>query len=78
MNIDGTDMYNLSDENFVSHCCWKNDKEILSFLRKKETKDHYYLIKDKTKEYQMFWNELNTDGHCTYSPNGKCKLRWDL
>ncbi|MBQ9019157.1 MAG: hypothetical protein IJ097_02445 [Bacilli bacterium] len=71
MNIDGTDMYNLSDDNFVSHCCWKNDKEILSFLRKKETKDHYYLMRDKTKQYKMFWEELNTDGHCTYSPNGK-------
>ena len=71
MNIDGSDMYNLSDDNFVSHCCWKNDNEILSFLRKKDTKDHYYLMKDKTNEYKMFWEELNTDGHCTYSPNGK-------
>lgn len=71
MNIDGTDMYNLSDDNFVSHCCWKNDEEILSFLRKKETSDHYYLMKDKTKDYKMFWEELNTDGHCTYSPDGK-------
>lgn len=71
MNIDGTDMYNLSDDDFVSHCCWKNDEEILSFLRKKETKDHYYLMKDKTKIYKMFWNELDTDGHCTYSPNGR-------
>ena len=71
MNIDGTDMYNLSDDNFVSHCCWKNEKEILSFLRKKETGNHYYLMKDKTKEYKMLWPELNTDGHCTYSPDGK-------
>ena len=71
MNIDGTDAYNLSDDNFVSHCCWKNDKEILSFLRKKETGEHYYLLKDKTREYKMLWPELNTDGHCTYSPNKK-------
>ena len=71
MSIDGTDMYNLSDDNFVSHCCWKNDKEILSFLNKKETGKHYYLMKDKTNEYHMQWEELNTDGHCTYSPNGK-------
>ncbi len=71
MNVDGTDMYNLSDDDFVSHCCWKNDSEILSFLRKKDTGDHYYLMKDKTTEYKMLWPELNTDGHCTYSPNGK-------
>lgn len=71
MNIDGTDMYNLSDDNFASHCCWKNDEEILSFLNKNKNGKHYYLMKDKTKEYKMLWPELNTDGHCTYSPDGK-------
>lgn len=71
VNVDGTEMYNLSDDVFVSHCFWKNNEEILSFLRKKETGDHYYLMKDKTQEYKMLWPELNTDGHCSYSPNGK-------
>lgn len=71
VNVDQTDMYNLSDDVFVSHCYWKNDSEILSFLRKKETGDHYYLLKDKTQEYKMLWEELNTDGHCSYSPDGK-------
>lgn len=70
VNVDKTEMYNLSDDVFVSHCYWKNDNEILSFLRKKETGDHYYLMKDKTSEYKMYWPELNTDGHCSYSPNG--------
>ncbi len=71
VNVDKTEMYNLSDDVFVSHCYWKNDEEILSFLRKKETGDHYYLMKDKTQEYRMYWPELNTDGHCSYSPDGK-------
>ena len=71
VNADGTDMYNLSDDVFVSHCFWKNDDEILSFLRKKETGDHYYLMKDRTGEYRMYWPELNTDGHCSYSPDGR-------
>ena len=71
MNIDGTEMYNLSDDNFVSHCCWKNNEQILSFLNKDESGKHYYLMKDKTHEYKMLWPELNTDGHCTYSPDGK-------
>ena len=71
VNIDKTEMYTLSDDVFVSHCYWKNDEEILSFLRKKETGDHYYLMKDKTQEYKMYWSELNTDGHCSYSPDGK-------
>ena len=70
VNVDTTEMYNLSDDVFVSHCYWKNDDEILSFLRKKETGDHYYLMKDKTQEYQMYWPRLRTDGHCSYSPDG--------
>lgn len=70
VNVDKTEMYNLSDDVFVSHCYWKNNEEILSFLRKKETGDHYYLMKDKTQEYRMFWPELKTDGHCSYSPDG--------
>lgn len=70
-NLDKTEMYNLSDDVFVSHCYWKNDNEILSFLRKKESGDHYYLMRDKTQEWQLLWPELNTDGHCSYSPDGQ-------
>lgn len=70
-NIDGTDMYNLSDDDFVSHCCWKNDHEILSYLNKHDGGKGYYLMKDKTKEYMRMWPELAMDGHPTYSPDGE-------
>lgn len=69
-NSDGTGLYNLSDDVFVSHCCWKNDHEILSFLRKEATGNHYYLMKDRSREYRLLWPELRTDGHCTFSPDG--------
>lgn len=69
VNIDGTEMYNLSDDVFVSHCFWKNDEEILSFLRKKKTGNHYYLMKDRTQEYRLYWDRLAVDGHCSYSPD---------
>lgn len=69
VNVDKTEMYNLSDDVFVSHCYWKNDEEILSFLRKKGTGNHYYLMKDKTQEYTIHWPRLATDGHCSYSPD---------
>lgn len=71
VNIDKSEIYNLSDDVFVSHCYWKNDHEILSFLRKKETGNHYYLMKDQTQEYKMYWPRLATDGHCSYSPDGE-------
>lgn len=70
-NMDGTGMYNLSDDDFVSHCCWKNNYEILSYLNKHDGGKGYYLMKDKTKEYKRLWSELAMDGHPTYSYDGK-------
>jgi glycosyltransferase involved in cell wall biosynthesis len=71
LNSDGSEMYNLGDDVFVSHCYWKNNDEILGFLRKKREGDHYYLMHDRTPEYRLLWQKLNTDGHCSYSPDGK-------
>ena len=34
-NVDGSDMYLLSDDDMVSHCYWKNNEEIIAFERKK-------------------------------------------
>jgi len=70
-NMDGTDMFNLSDDDFVSHCCWKNDEEILSYLSKKDGGKGYYLMKDRTHEYEKKWPELIMDGHPTYSYDGR-------
>ena len=69
-NTDGTGLYNLSDDGFASHSFWKNDREILSFLRKGTTGEHYYLMKDRTREYRLLWPQLRTDGHCSYAPDG--------
>lgn len=66
-NIDGSEMYNLSDDDFVSHCCWKNDYEILSYLEKKNKGKGYYLLTDKTNLFTRLWPELVFDGHPTYS-----------
>lgn len=68
-NIDGSDMYNLSDDDMVSHCYWKNDDEILAFENKHHSGPGYYLMRDKTKEYRHVWPELCADGHPSYSPN---------
>ena len=70
VNSDGTGMYNLSDDGFASHSFWKDDGHILSFLRKRATGDHYYLMKDQSPEYRLLWPDLRTDGHCSYAPGG--------
>lgn len=67
-NVDGSDMYVLSDDDMVSHCYWKNDEEILAFERKKEGGPGYYLMKDKTQEWKHLWPQLSNDGHPSYCP----------
>ena len=69
-NVDGTDMYVLSDDDMVSHCFWKNNSAILAFENKKKTGPGYYLMKDKTDKYIHCWPQFSNDGHPSYSPDG--------
>lgn len=68
-NIDGSDMYILSDDDMVSHCFWKDDNHILAFENKKASGTGYYLVTDRTQEYKHCWPELTVDGHPSYSPD---------
>lgn len=67
-NIDGSDMYLLSDDDMVSHCYWKNDSEIIAYENKKNGGQGYYLMKDKTQQYIHLWSKYSNDGHPSYSP----------
>lgn len=69
-NVDGTDMYVLSDDDMVSHCFWKNNTSILAFENKKKSGPGYYLMKDKTNQYIHCWPQFSNDGHPSYSPDG--------
>ncbi len=67
-DIDGKNIYNLLDDDMVSHCFWKDDEHILGWARKKELGNHYYLLKDKTSEFKIIGKEkLLVDGHPSYS-----------
>lgn len=70
-DIDGSNMYNLSDDDMVSHCNWMNDKEIFGFVHKKGNGNGYYLMSDKSNKYIHCYTELCNDGHPSFSPNGK-------
>lgn len=70
-NVDGTDMYVLSDDDMVSHCFWKDDETILAFENKHKTGPGYYLMRDKTQEYIHCWPQFSNDGHPSYSPDKK-------
>lgn len=66
---DGKNLYVLSDDDMVSHCCWKNNQAILAFENKFDVGPGYYLMKDKTDEFIHCWPRLNNDGHPSYSPD---------
>ncbi len=70
VNTDGSDMYNLSDDDMVSHCYWKNDEEIIAFENKKGQGAGYYLMKDKSPSYKHLWPTMSADGHPSFSPDG--------
>ena len=76
-NVDGTDMYVLSDDDMVSHCYWKNDEEIIAFERKKEFGPGFYLMKDKTQEWTHLWPQLSNDGHPSYCPTDNSLVVFD-
>lgn len=70
VNSDGTEMFNLSDDNMTSHSAWKNDEEILAYAHKKDQGNGYFLMKDKSNHYEHKWPVLISDGHPSYSPDG--------
>lgn len=70
-NIDGSEMYLLSDDDMVSHCFWKDNETILAFENKKPDGIGYYIMKDRTQAFQRCWRELGNDGHPSYSPDGR-------
>lgn len=75
VNVDGSDIYILSDDNMVSHCIWKNSSEIVGWMRKNGIGDRYFLLKDKSKEYSVIGDGLLIeDGHPSFSKDGKWML----
>lgn len=70
INVDGTGFYNLSDDGMVSHCYWKNDEELIGFLKKEKEGNGYFLMKDQTQNYRQLFPDVSSDGHPSYSPDG--------
>ncbi len=70
VNTDGTSMYNLSDDDMVSHCYWKDNRTIIAFENKKGQGAGYYLMTDLSQSFKHLWPNLCNDGHPSFSPDG--------
>ena len=71
MNIDGSDLFILNDDDMTSHSYWKNDTVILSFAHKNGFGKGYFNFYDKSHRFDTTIEELKNDGHPSYSPDGK-------
>ncbi len=65
---DGSDLFSFMDFDMISHYYWKNDHEIIVFLRH-HGNSGYYMLKDQSQDIHPLWRDLHNDGHPSYSPD---------
>lgn len=71
-NLDGKDIYCVSDHDMVSHFDWKDSKHILAWARRHTIGDRYFIFLDKSGSFEIVGEGILTcDGHCSFSPDGK-------
>ena len=61
----------LSDDDMVSHCCWKDNHTLICWLRKKHEGDKYYFVSTNDNSRTEIDCKINLfgDGHPTVSMN---------
>ena len=70
-NRDGSEVFCLREHGYASHYHWRDAEHVLFHCGGPE-KNQLYLLKDRTKEYQVVdAGYFKADGHCSYSPDRK-------
>ncbi|HPA45069.1 MAG TPA: hypothetical protein PLG59_09435 [bacterium] len=70
-NADGSGIHIVADHDMASHFIWRNPKQILAWSTEPEG-NYFHLYTDRSEEIETIGKGiLKTDGHCTYSPDGK-------
>ena len=70
-STDGRDVHVFRTSGMVSHTAWRDDEWILAFARTHSRGDAYYLCRDQSDELlPLGENELISDGHPSFSPDG--------
>lgn len=59
----------LADD-MVSHCCWMGDDTIVAYANTFDEGTGYYRINVNTNERSKIWQQLERDGHPSFSPDG--------
>ena len=72
---DGSDICLVNSHDMTSHFDWKSPTEILAWARRHDIGDRYFIFGDCSDDIEVLGEGiLTTDGHCSYSPDG----RWIL
>lgn len=72
---DGGELKCLLDTGFISHYDWRDDDTILAWANRPGAAARFLLLSHADAEIRVFGEpELDEDGHCTFSPDG----RWVL
>jgi hypothetical protein len=71
----GGDVHVFRASGMVSHASWRDDERIVAFARTESRGDGYYLWRDRSDDFVRIGESmLATDGHPSFSPDG----RWIL
>ena len=65
-DINGKSLRCLADDGMVSHCCWVNNEEIISYMRDSERGNKYFKINIRSGERQVVGagiTDVFGDGH---------------
>ena len=69
-NLDGSEIYKFDFSGVVTHLAWQDNYHILAYGYKKSVGDHYYLLEDKTNNFEIIGKDIFTsDGHPQFAPN---------
>lgn len=75
---DGSNLFYITGNEMVSHNCWVNNNEIISFCRLKDGRDRYVHFIDKEKTMEIIGDDdFSRDGHPSVSPDGRWMLTDD-
>ena len=71
-SIEGDNVFLLNSSGYVSHCCWKNDEQLLAYSTVNGKGEGYYLYDDCTGSNKIVGRDMLTyDGHPSFLPGGK-------
>ena len=69
-NVDGSGIFEFDFSGVVTHLAWKDDIHLLAYGYKKDVGDHYYLLEDKTNNFNIIGkDQFKSDGHPQFTPD---------